>query len=97
MWENLASLLNILTDSARHFLFSGFAGLLVYFLIWITYFALTRLFKRAGWLRSTAVSLVIHTFSVVLCLLAAFGLHALLDTFVSWYNTPLAPPMTIIK
>ena len=95
MWENLASLLNILTDSARHFLFSGFVGLLVFALILITWHVLKKLFPQAIWMRYMDASLFILFLAALCALLAALAGHYLLDQFAAWYNTPLGPPMTI--
>lgn len=88
----LPYILNGLADGGRHWLYSGFAGLLVWWLILIMWSVPLRVYQR---LTQEPVPTVVVYIILGSCLLAsvcvAWSLHSALDAYSAWWDTPLGP------
>ena len=99
-WEAYLRLESILEDSSYHFILAAISGLLVFSLIWtICYaaFGLRWAVSRSGVFMTSDQSRFTIFLALAFGLLAVWLSHVGLDYFVSWYNTPLGPPLVLIR
>ena len=99
-WETYLRIENILEDSASHFVLAAISGLLVFSLIWtICYaaFGLRWMVSRSGVFMTSDQSRFTIFLALAFGLLAVWLSHVGLDYFVAWYNTPLGPPLLLIR
>jgi zinc transporter ZupT len=98
--ETLVKILKFFSDPSRHFISAFFAGCLVFLVLAIVWSALSKRMDSSGrWTPSKrrAVTFGISLTLLLLAFAVGLGSHYLLDSFSTWYTTPLGPALTIIR
>lgn len=88
--------MDLLTASWFHFMFSGFVGCLVFLWIQTIFFDVCMIF-RGYVLPPKGLRIFMACLGLVLGLCAAWFCHVGLDAISTWWTSPLAPHLNIIK
>lgn len=87
-------ILDWVVDASMHFWLASLLGLLAYWLTLTIFFAPCFILEHlTGKPTPRAVIYGMLILSLLLGILLAFMSHAWLDGFVSWWQTPLGPPL----